>query len=226
MKIFLALWYAMKALARLAMIGMAMAVLGSGSAHAASAPAAGKVQVEVVGKGRPLLMIPGLNSSAGVWRETCLALKAVQCHLVQLPGFAGALAADPRPAEFLPAMRGQLLAYLHDQHLGPVVVVGHSLGGLLGLQMAQTEPKAVSALVVVDALPFLPAARDPKATADSVRPMADQLRKGMLAADAAQWQAQLKAGLPGMPAIRSGRPSWAAGAKPATARPRPMPCMR
>ncbi len=65
MKIFLALWYAMKALARLAMIGMAMAVLGSGSAHAASAPAAGKVQVEVVGKGRPLLMIPGLNSSAG-----------------------------------------------------------------------------------------------------------------------------------------------------------------
>ncbi|WP_251279022.1 hypothetical protein, partial [Enterobacter hormaechei] len=61
MKIFLALWYAMKALARLAMIGMAMAVLGSGSAHAAPsrATATGKVQVEVVGKGRPLLMIPG-----------------------------------------------------------------------------------------------------------------------------------------------------------------------
>ncbi|RTQ91973.1 MULTISPECIES: alpha/beta fold hydrolase [Stenotrophomonas] len=203
MKIFLALWYAMKALARLAMIGMAMAVLGSGSAHAATAatagaPAAGKVQVEVVGKGRPLLMIPGLNSSAEVWRETCLALKDVQCHLVQLPGFAGAAPADPRPADFLSAMRGQLLAYLHDRHLGPVVVIGHSLGGLLGLQLAQAEPKAVSALVVVDALPFLPAARAPKATADGVRPMADQLRKGMLAADAAQWQAQLKAGLPGM----------------------------
>ncbi|EED38426.1 putative alpha/beta hydrolase fold protein [Stenotrophomonas sp. SKA14] len=200
MKIFLALWYAMKALARLAMIGMAMAVLGSGSAHAAPTrgPDPGKVEVEVVGKGRPLLMIPGLNSGAEVWRETCLALKDVQCHLVQLPGFAGAAPADPRPAGFLPAMRAQLLAYLRDQHLGPVVVVGHSLGGLLGLQMAQAEPKAVSALVVVDALPFLPAARDPNATADSVRPMAEQLRKGMLAADAAQWQAQLKAGLPGM----------------------------
>lgn len=126
MKIFLALWYAMKALARLAMIGMAMAVLGSGSAHAATGSTAGKVQVEVVGMGRPLLMIPGLNSSAEAWRETCLALKDVQCHLVQLPGFAGAAAADPRPAGFLPAMRGQLLAYLHDQHLGPVVVVGHA----------------------------------------------------------------------------------------------------
>ena len=198
MKIFLALWYAMKALARLAMIGMAMAVLGSGSAHAAAATGTGKVQVEVVGKGRPLLMIPGLNSSAAVWRATCRALKDVQCHLAQRPGFAGATPADPRPADFLPAMRGQLLAYLHDRQLGPVVVVGHSLGGLLGLQMAQAQPKAVSALVVVDALPFLPAARDPNATANSVRPMADQLRKGMLAADAAQWQAQLKAGLPGM----------------------------
>lgn len=198
MKIFLALWYAMKALVRLAMTGMAMAVLGTGPAHAATDSTAGKVQVEVVGKGRPLLMIPGLNSSAEVWRETCLALKDAQCHLVQLPGFAGAAPADPRPAEFLPAMRRQLLAYLHDGHLGPVVVIGHSLGGLLGLQMAQAEPKAVSALVVVDALPFLPAARDPNATVERARPMADELRKGMLATDAVQWQAQLKAGLAGM----------------------------
>nr|WP_231109290.1 alpha/beta fold hydrolase [Stenotrophomonas maltophilia] len=226
MKIFLALWYAMKALVRLAMTGMAMAVLGTGPAHAATDSTAGKVQVEVVGKGRPLLMIPGLNSSAEVWRETCLALKDAQCHLVQLPGFAGAAPADPRPAEFLPAMRRQLLAYLHDGHLGPVVVIGHSLGGLLGLQMAQAEPKAVSALVVVDALPFLPAARDPNATVERARPMADELRKGMLATDAVQWQAQLKAGLAGMTRDPQRRPNWCAGGKPAIARQPPMPCMR
>jgi len=120
MKIFQALWYAMKVLARLAMIGMAMAVLGSGPAHATAVDKAavpGTVQVEVLGKGRPLLMIPGLNSSAEVWRETCLALKDVQCHLVQLPGFAGAAPADPRPADFLPAMRDELLGYLQARHL-------------------------------------------------------------------------------------------------------------
>ena len=33
------------------------------------------MKVEVVGKGRPLVMIPGLNSSAEVWRETCQALQ-------------------------------------------------------------------------------------------------------------------------------------------------------
>ena len=197
MKIFLALWYAMKALARLAMIGMAMAVLGSGSAHAApgSAPAAGKVQVEVVGKGRPLLMIPGLNSSAEVWRETCLALKDVQCHLVQLPGFAGASAATPRPADFLSAMRDQLLAYVQGQRLDHPAVIGHSLGGVLTLQMALKEPDALGVLVIVDALPFYAGMQNPQATAQSVRPLAEQMRTGMLAADAASYQAQAEAAL-------------------------------
>ncbi|WMJ67845.1 alpha/beta hydrolase [Stenotrophomonas sp. 24(2023)] len=195
MKIFLALWYAMKALARLAMIGMAMAVLGSGPAHAAAATGTGKVQVEVVGKGRPLLMIPGLNSSAAVWRETCVALKDVQCHLVQLPGFAGAAPADPRPADFLSAMRDQLLAYVHDQRLEHPAVIGHSLGGVLALQMAVKDPQALGPLVIVDALPFYAGLQNPQATAQSVRPMAEQMRAAMLAADPASYQAQAEAAL-------------------------------
>lgn len=193
MKIFHALWYAMKALARLAMVGMAMAVLGSGPAHAAAvdkAAAPGAVQVEVVGKGRPLLMIPGLNSSAEVWRETCLALKDVQCHLVQLPGFAGAAAADPRPADFLPAMRDELLGYLQAHHLSKVAVIGHSLGGVLAMQLALKAPDAVGPLVIVDSLPFYAAVMNPQATAQNVGMMAGQLREGLLASDEASFNAR------------------------------------
>ncbi|KAF1013974.1 MAG: hypothetical protein GAK31_02997 [Stenotrophomonas maltophilia] len=112
--------YAVKAVAPLAMVGL-MALLALQPARAQAA--AGHVQVEVAGSGRPVLMIPGLNSSAEVWRETCKALKDVQCHLVQLPGFAGAPAADPRPADFLPAMRDQLLAHVQAQKLKAPVVV-------------------------------------------------------------------------------------------------------
>jgi pimeloyl-ACP methyl ester carboxylesterase len=54
------------------------------------------LEVEVVGTGKPVLMVPGLNSAASVWRETCAALQPqVQCHIVQLPGFAGAKPAPP-----------------------------------------------------------------------------------------------------------------------------------
>ena len=80
-------------------------------------------------------MVPGLNSAGSVWRETCAALQPqVQCHIVQLPGFAGA-----KPAAvdaFLAPMRDRLLAYVDAEKLQAPVVVGHSLGGALALMMA------------------------------------------------------------------------------------------
>ncbi|BDG04082.1 DUF475 domain-containing protein [Anaeromyxobacter oryzae] len=42
-------------------------------------------------------------------------------------------------------------------------VVGHGLGGDLALSLAETEPGLVSAVAIVDAYPFLPAARFPGA---------------------------------------------------------------
>jgi pimeloyl-ACP methyl ester carboxylesterase len=50
-------------------------------------------------------------------------------------------------------------------------------------------------LIIVDSLPFLGAARDPNATADTVRPMADGMRAGMLAADEATYKAQVRGGV-------------------------------
>ncbi len=181
-------------LARLVMMGVAMTVLGPGLAYAAT-PASGTVQVEVVGTGRPLLMIPGLNSSAQVWRETCLALKDVQCHLLQLPGFAGAAPADPLPDDFLSAMRDQVLAYVHDHKLHRPAVIGHSLGGVLTLAMAVQEPDALGPLIIVDAVPFYAGMQNPQATAQSVRALAGQMRASMLAADAASYRAQAEAAL-------------------------------
>ena len=32
------------------------------------------IQVSIRGEGRPLLMVPGLNSAGAVWDETCAAL--------------------------------------------------------------------------------------------------------------------------------------------------------
>lgn len=189
MNIFAARCHAMKTLARLAMIGMAMAVLGSGPAHAATAT--GKVQVEVVGKGRPVLMIPGLNSSAEVWRETCQALQPqAQCLLVQLPGFAGAAAPDPRPADYLSTMRDELLGYLRAHHLQKVAVIGHSLGGVLAMQLALEAPDTVGPLVIVDSLPFYALVMNPQADAQNVAAMAGQLREGLLGADAESFNAR------------------------------------
>jgi len=165
-------------------------------AHAATEAFRG-LQVEVIGTGRPVLMIPGLNSGAQVWRETCAALQPqVQCHLIQLPGFAGApaVASD----DFLSAMRDRLLAYSADRKLDHPAVIGHSLGGVLALQMAIAAPQKIGPLVIVDALPYLGAVQNPAATPASLKPMAEQMRAGMLAADATRYAAQTDAAVAGM----------------------------
>lgn len=144
------------------------------------------LRVEVVGQGRPVLMIPGLNSAASTWTETCTALQpGVQCHMVQLPGFAGAPAV---PADrFLDGMRDRLLAYLDDGKLDKPVVMGHSLGGVLALQMAAEKPGRIDRLVIVDSLPFLAGARG--MTPEAARGAAAAMRQQMLSSTTEQWEA-------------------------------------
>ncbi|MGO4776923.1 alpha/beta hydrolase, partial [Lysobacter sp. 2RAB21] len=66
-------------------IALAAAVLISAGGAQAKIVQFQDLSVEVVGEGRPVLMIPGLNSAGETWRETCAALQAdhVQCHIVQ-----------------------------------------------------------------------------------------------------------------------------------------------
>jgi pimeloyl-ACP methyl ester carboxylesterase len=153
------------------------------------------LRVEVVGEGRPVLMIPGLNSAASTWTETCAALQpGVQCHIVQLPGFAGAPAVATD--NFQLAMRDRLLAYLDDRKLAQPVVIGHSLGGVLALQMAAEKPGRIARLVIVDSLPFLAGLRG--MTPEAARGMAAGMRQQMLGGTKEQWEAGTRQGAAGM----------------------------
>lgn len=176
-----------------AAVGMLTALYVS---HSQAAPVEFRdLRVEVVGEGRPVLMIPGLNSASSTWTETCAALQpGVQCHLVQLPGFAGAPAVATDT--FMTAMRDRLLAYLNDRRLAQPVVMGHSLGGVLALQMAAEQPGRIASLVVVDSLPFLAGLRG--MSPEAARGMAVGMRQQMLAGTKEQWEAGTRQGAAGM----------------------------
>lgn len=159
------------------------------------------LKVEVVGTGRPVLMVPGLNSAGETWSETCAALQVdkVQCHIVTLPGFAGQPSApDASKDAWLDDMRDRLLAYADARKLRHAVVMGHSLGGFLALQMAIKQPERFERVVIVDALSFLGAVRNPALKASDVKPMAEAMRKQMLAQDEAGYRAGVSANLKGM----------------------------
>jgi hypothetical protein len=98
--------------------GFALSFAAWHCAHAATPQTFRGLKVEVVGEGRPVLMVPGLNSAGETWTETCAALQKdhVQCHIVTLPGFAGLpAAADASKDAWLDDMRDRLLAYVDAQ---------------------------------------------------------------------------------------------------------------
>ena len=138
------------------------------AARAAAAPYENPVlEVEVTGKGKPMVLIPGLTCPGDVWRDAVARYAdRYECHAVTLGGFAG----KPRfEGPFLDTARDALLAYMKEKKLNRPVVVGHSLGGVLALELAAKAPDAVGPLVIVDALPFLGGAGDTAATAESAK---------------------------------------------------------
>jgi N-formylmaleamate deformylase len=155
------------------------------------------ITVSRSGAGRPLIFIPGLGSSGTVWGSTVARFrKQYECHVVEIAGFAGNERVPSTP--FLEAVRDDLLRYVRDQHLDRPVVVGHSLGGVVGLWAAATAPETFSAAVTVDGVPFLPGLRDPTATAASLQPQAESLRRFYLSMTVEQRAAAAQASAAGM----------------------------
>ena len=165
---------------------LAVAVLSSAvvAASAAPKPSAPRVienpvlRVEVTGKGKPMVFIPGLTCGGDVWNDAVAHYSGrYQCHVVTLGGFAG----KPRfEGPFLDTARDALLAYLKAEKLNQPVIVGHSLGGVLAMDLALAAPDNIGPLVIVDALPFLGGAGDTAATSETASkqmgPFRDMIR--------------------------------------------------
>ena len=150
--------------------------------------------VTVEGQGPDVIMIPGLASSADVWRPTADKLKArYRVHLIQVSGFAGTPPRANASGPVLVPLRDEIVAYIRANRLNRPAIVGHSLGGLLALMMADVAGDVTGKLVIVDALPFFGMLMGPTATVESVTPSAAQMRdriKAMTAADFAAGQAK------------------------------------
>ena len=143
--------------------------------------ASDRLSVEVIGAGPDVILIPGLASSREVWRPLATRLAAThRVHLVQLAGFAG----EPwshGDGPFVEPAVAELARYVSETGLEKPAVIGHSMGALLGLRLAQTHPEAVGRLMSVDSLPFFSALYGPTATAETARPFAEQARAGLIA---------------------------------------------
>lgn len=123
-------------------------------------------------KGPDVLLIPGLASSRDVYAaEANLLTPTYRLHLIQVAGFAGEPAGPNGSGPILAPVVAQLHQYITTNKLHPAVI-GHSLGGLLAMMLAQAHPEDVSRLLIVDTLPFYGMIFNPAATVENVAPQA------------------------------------------------------
>lgn len=112
--------------------------------------------VQTEGRGPALIFIPGLYCSGDVWKETVAHYKDhYTCYSLTLPGFAGQ--APVHSEMILAAVAKDIVRFISDKRLDKPVLVGHSLGGFLALQVAVSSPGLIGGVVSVSSAPFLPA---------------------------------------------------------------------
>jgi N-formylmaleamate deformylase len=140
------------------------------------------LKTEVIGEGKHVLMIPGLTCDGAVWDSTIEAMgDGYQYHVLTLPGFAGNAPLEDLEAGFFAQVQEMVLDYIDKKGLEKPIIIGHSLGGFMALNIAIARPELPEKLVIVDALPFLTAIQMPQATAESAKGFAQSMKTQMAA---------------------------------------------
>jgi pimeloyl-ACP methyl ester carboxylesterase len=105
------------------------------------------VHYRTAGSGEPLVLVHGLAGSTRSWRYNLAELaRSHRVYLVDLPGF-GAMS-RPRATFALPEAAGWLYELLDALKVGPVHLLGHSMGGYLSVRLAVERPEMVRRLVL------------------------------------------------------------------------------
>lgn len=103
--------------------------------------------VEIIGQGKPLVMIHGWGMHSGVWQPLVKRLsRQYMLYLVDLPGMGGSRPIEPYHLHALADEVAQVIPGVSD-------VLGWSLGGLVAQRIALNQPDRIRRLVLVGSTP-------------------------------------------------------------------------
>lgn len=116
----------------------------------------GTLHVQRFGNGaHTIIFIPGLGCGPWSWAEQIAHFSASDTvYALTLPGF------DGRPISgeqnLFGAFTHDFWSLLDERHIAKPIVVGHSLGGTLGIALAEDHPERLAGVVALDGLPIFP----------------------------------------------------------------------
>lgn len=111
------------------------------------------ITVDVSGNGTPILFLPGFVTPGSVWNETVSHLEGnYQNHLISYAGFDGN---TPIAMPWYDTIKKELIAYVKENKLIDVIIIGHSMGGNLALDIAASLPNSIKDLILLDSIPCM-----------------------------------------------------------------------
>jgi len=144
--------------------------------------------VTVFGNGRAFFMIPGLSSSMEIWDDAARRYGVqFRVHRFTLAGFAGKA---PVSGEFIERSTAAIKAYAEKNDIRNAVVMGHSVGGIIALELAAEAPERFNSVVVIDILPFLGGATFGAKDGTQAAEITERYKKQMTAMAPADFLAQ------------------------------------
>ncbi|MBL4638840.1 MAG: alpha/beta fold hydrolase [Proteobacteria bacterium] len=110
-----------------------------------------KLHYQIIGSGKPLLVIHGLFGSADNWRSMIKYFsKQNQVISIDLRNHGRSPHSD---SQSLIDMAEDIYELCQDLSLNNVIILGHSLGGKVAMQFAELYEKYVEKLIIVDIAP-------------------------------------------------------------------------
>ncbi len=122
--------------------------------------------VEIIGKGKPVLYLPGFTVPGSIWKETInnLNLKR-KSYLFSYAGFNGN---NPIKMPWYSKIKNSIIKYIKDNNISDIIIIGHSMGGNLAVDIALELPDKVTKIVIVEALPCIREVMMPNIPAESL----------------------------------------------------------
>ncbi len=134
-----------------------------------------RLHVEAVGVGPPLVLLHGWAMHSGIWGPLVGRLaRRFRVHAVDLPGHGH----SALHGSFTLDGTSTAVSASIPSDEGPLIVFGWSLGGLVAMRWARTEPKRVRRLALVATSPRFTAAADwpYAASAQTIARFGDELQ--------------------------------------------------
>ncbi|RAP32783.1 alpha/beta hydrolase [Candidatus Marinamargulisbacteria bacterium SCGC AG-439-L15] len=103
------------------------------------------------GQGDPILILHGLFGSKQNWKSIATSLS--ETHRVITVDLRNHGESPHNDQMTYPLMAKDIQDFIQTQHLKKITLIGHSMGGKVGMQLAHDAPSLIEKLIIVDIAP-------------------------------------------------------------------------